>query len=64
MDDKEIRRDARDALITFLGENDKETTAWVTIIEQTDSYIKFRTNGGNLITISYNRLIRIKERGQ
>lgn len=54
----------REALITYKDDEDKIISGWFTILEQTAGYLKFKTARGNIITISYSRLIRMKERGE
>lgn len=54
----------REAFVSYLNDEDKIVTGWVTILEQTENYLKFKTNAGNIITIGYQRLIKMKERGE
>lgn len=58
MADKEMR----EVFLEYLGENNNHISGWFILIEQTISYVKFKTNGGNILTIPYGRLIRMKER--
>ena len=50
----------RTAFISYLNDDDKKIEGYVILIEQTDNYIRFKT-GSNIITIPYNRLLKLKE---
>ena len=58
------REKAREVWLSYKGENDEVINSWVTLLEETINYLKFRTNKGNIITIPYIRLIKLKERGE
>jgi hypothetical protein len=51
----------RNTFIVYLDDNDSKIEAYVDVLEQTDSYIKFE-NARNVITLPYNRVLKIKEK--
>lgn len=48
------------AFISYLNDDNQTREGFVEIIEQATNYLKFKT-GNNIITISYNRLLKLKE---
>lgn len=52
----------REVFISYLDDANNVVNGFVILIEQTANYVKFKTNA-NTITISYSRLIKIKEKG-
>lgn len=46
--------------LAWLDEDNQKREGYVELLEQEQTYIKFRTNS-NIITISYNRLLKLKE---
>lgn len=53
--------DNREVWISYVNDDNTVISGYVRLIEQTSQYIKFRTNH-NIITISYNRLLKLKEK--
>lgn len=49
--------------IAYLDDSDKKIEGYVILLEQNSNFIKFRT-GSNIITIPYNRLLKLKEVNQ
>lgn len=49
------------AWISYLDDENKIISGFIILLERTENYIKFKTNQ-NIITISYSRLIKLKER--
>lgn len=56
-----ISNKKKTAFISYYDDGDQKIEGWVELIEQTPNYIKFKTFQDNIITISYNRLIKLKE---
>jgi len=50
------------AFISYLDDNDKTRNGYFEIIFSNGFIIKFRTNDGNIITLPYSRILKIKER--
>jgi len=51
-----------EALIIYKDDNDDEIKGYFEIIEKTSGYISFLTSN-NKVTIPWNRIIKVKERG-
>jgi hypothetical protein len=49
--------------ISYLNDDNKQVSGYVELVEKTESHLTFKTNG-NKITISYNRLLKLKEADQ
>ena len=58
-----VIRDKEEAYISYLDERDNLKEAWIEVIKFDASFIKFRTNSGNIITLPTSRILRIKQRG-
>jgi len=52
--------DRKKTFIAFLDDDGKVREDWITIIEQNISYVKFEYRG-NIITIPFHRILKIKE---
>lgn len=50
--------------LSYKDDEDKIVSGYVLLLEQTEQYLKFKTRQGNIITISYNRLLKMKEKGE
>ena len=46
--------------LAYLNDDDRKIEGYVDIVEQTVNYLKFRT-GSNIITIAWNRVLKLKE---
>ena len=53
----------KDVWICYKDDSEAVVSGFVELIEQNTQYLKFRNNK-NIITIPYNRLIKLKERGE
>lgn len=53
--------DNREAWISYKDDLGKVISGFVTLIEQTGQFIKFKTQY-NVITINYSQLIKLKEK--
>jgi sporulation protein YlmC with PRC-barrel domain len=53
-------QEKRETFLVYLDDNDQKIEAFVDILEQTETYIKFQTNR-NIITIPMARVLKIKE---
>lgn len=53
----------REVWISYLDDTNKVVHGFVILLEQMPHYIKFK-NDTNIITISYNRLIKLKEKSE
>lgn len=60
MSDRNIRPMGRKVFLAFLGDDDKKIEGFFELLEQTPQYLKFKTPTA-VITISYNRLLKLKE---
>jgi len=49
--------------ICFLDEYNEKHEIFIELIHVDSSFVKFKTTGGNLITIPSCRILKIKERG-
>ena len=49
------------AFLSYLNDDDKKISANVEIIEKNNNFLKFKTNS-NIITISWNRVLKLKEK--
>jgi hypothetical protein len=48
------------AFISYLNDDDQKREGYYELLEKTENYLKFRTKEA-VITISYNRLLKLKE---
>ena len=46
--------------LCYLNDDERKVEGYVEILEQTENYLKFKT-GSNIITISWNRVLKLKE---
>jgi len=60
MEDKVL---GHEVWISYKDDLDNVVTGFVILLEQNENYLKFKTNQ-NIITISYSRLLKMKERGE
>jgi uncharacterized protein (UPF0248 family) len=58
---KDKKRDKDEAFISYLDENSNRIDTWVEIIEESNSFVKFRTEK-NILTIPLYRILKIKRR--
>ncbi len=49
--------------ICYLNDDNSKVTAYVDIIYTNSSVIKFVTKEGNLITLPWHRVLKVKQRG-
>ncbi len=49
--------------ICYLDDNDKKISGYVDVIDIDNSFVKFVTRQGNLITIPMRRVLKIKQKG-
>lgn len=47
--------------ISWLEENNETKQGYVFLLEQNESFVKFKTTGGNILTIPFQRILKIKE---
>lgn len=52
-----------DDFICYLNDDDTKVIAYVDIIDTNPSIIKFVTKEGNFITLPWNRILKIKQKG-
>jgi uncharacterized protein (UPF0248 family) len=55
--------DKKLSFISFYDEGDVKREGFFEIILDNGLFVKFKTSQGNVITIPYHRLLKIKERG-
>jgi len=54
-------KDDKKIFISFYDEHDVKRTGFFILIEKTINYVSIKTNSGNIITIPYHRILKIKE---
>lgn len=59
---KEMRE--YEAFISYLEIDNKLIEGWYTIVGDNGWALRFRTAGGNIITIPHCRIVKLKERGR
>lgn len=47
--------------ISYLNDNDSVVSGFFELIEQSQVYVKFKTTNGNIVTLPYHRILKIKE---
>ena len=60
LEDKSERQKEQTIFISYLDDNDIKISTYVTLIEETDSRVIFRTHQ-NIITLPISRVLKIKK---